>query len=183
MLLAVIAIDLGTSAQDVFVTTVPGIPFGGVVNVERVLIQPDGSIVKLRTTRDIGRDSRGRFYNALRALVAVFGYQRTPAPTQPSVRPGDTDLCYARRARTFWTMTVNHPPATVLATLLDASPTGDNLPRTSSRRKKTWAFMTSRDCPRMGFGRLRRSKLRLAVTEGKWSLRMSTGTQMICALT
>jgi len=64
--LVLLAVATTASAQDIFVTPIPGVPFSGIVNVERSLTQPDGSIVNLKTMRDIGRDSRGRIHFQLR---------------------------------------------------------------------------------------------------------------------
>jgi hypothetical protein len=38
--------------------------------------------------------------------------------------------------RTFWTQTVNRPPATVPPAFLDASPTGDSLPQNEFTKKE-----------------------------------------------
>ena len=57
---------------DIFVTPIPNLPFTGVINVERSFVQRDGSIVNVKTIRDIGRD--------------------TPTHANSSIRPADPDL-------------------------------------------------------------------------------------------
>jgi len=60
---------VSASAQDIFVTPIPNAPFTGVINVERSVVQRDGSVQDLRTVREIGRDSRGRIFNQYRTLL------------------------------------------------------------------------------------------------------------------
>jgi len=124
-------------AQDIFVTPIPGAPFSGVVNVERSLTQPDGSLVNRKTIRDIGRDSRGRIHNESRALVAVSD---TKTPQIESIHLYDPQTRVSAmlnpQERTFWTRTVNRPPQTVPPAIVDASPTGDNLPPNEFTKKE-----------------------------------------------
>ena len=57
-----VALCSAASAQvgpDIFVTPVPNASFNGVINVERLIVQPDGSVASFKTTRDIHRDSSG----------------------------------------------------------------------------------------------------------------------------
>ena len=120
---------LAQAGPDVFVTPIPHAPFRGVVQVERSVMQPDGSIVKLKTVRDIARDSQGRIHNESRSMVPASSKQ-TPQIVRihlfdPETR---TSIMLDPRERTFWSMTVNHPPATVPPRLLYASPTGSTLP-------------------------------------------------------
>ena len=126
-----------TPAQDIFVTPVPGAPFSGIVKVERSVIQPDGSVVSLKTMREIGRDSRGRIHNESRALVPVAN---ATTPTLLRIHLYDpqtrTSTMLNPQQRTFWTTTVNRPPSTVPPGLLDASPAGDNLPSNEFAKKE-----------------------------------------------
>src|SRR6516164_8615579 len=101
------------SAQDIFVTPVPNAPFTGVINVERSVVQRDGSVANLRTMREIGRDSRGRIFNQYRTLL------RASDTTMPQVL---RVLLYDPQTRTsttifppqrmFSTGTVTRPPET-----------------------------------------------------------------------
>ncbi len=117
------------AGPDVFVTPVPHAPFHGLIKVERSLVQPDGSILKVKTIREIARDSRGRIHNESRAMLPVSSNQ-TPQIVRihlfdPETR---TSITLDSEQRTYWSMTVNHPPATVPPRLLYASPTGGTLP-------------------------------------------------------
>ena len=124
-------------AQDIFVTPIPGVPFSGIVNVERSLTQPDGSTVNLKTIRDIGRDSGGRIHNESRELVSVLD-KRKPQIVSIHLYDPQTRISTMLNPedRTFWTQTVNRPPATVPPAFLDASPTGDSLPQNEFTKKE-----------------------------------------------
>lgn len=136
VLLAFAIAAADASAQDIFVTPIPGAPFSGVVNVERSIGQSDGSIVTLKTNRDIGRDSRGRIHNERRTLVPVSS---TKTPEVESIHLYDPQTRLSTmlnpQERTFWTETVNRPPSTVPPALL-ASPTGNNLPQNDFTRQE-----------------------------------------------
>lgn len=118
------------STQDIFVTPIPGVPFDGVVKVERSLVQPDGSIVNFKTIRAIARDSRGRIHNEARVLLPVSSAE-TPQITSIHLYDPRTRISTMLnpQARTFWTNIVNRPPATVPPALINASPTGNTLPQ------------------------------------------------------
>lgn len=120
---------LAQAGPDIFVTPVPHAPFHGVVKVERTIVQPDGSVLQLKTRREIGRDSRGRIRNESRSMVP-FSSNQEPQIVRihlfdPETR---TSIMLDPQARTFSSMTVNHPPATVPPRLIYASPTGSALP-------------------------------------------------------
>ncbi|HXR15773.1 MAG TPA: hypothetical protein VN777_06135 [Terriglobales bacterium] len=134
---ALLAAASTASAQDIFVTPIPGVPFSGLVKVERSLTQPDGSIVNRKTMRDIGRDSRGRIHNESRALVPVSDI-KTPQIESIHLYDPQTRISAMLnpQERTFWTQTVNRPPATVPPALFGASPTGDNLPQNEFTKKE-----------------------------------------------
>jgi hypothetical protein len=102
------------SAQDdIFVTPVPNAPFSGVINVERSIVQRDGTVVNLKTMRAIHRDSRGRIYNEYRTLLPASSSD-TPQVTRV--------LLYDPQTRTSTTLfppqhayrssTTRRPPAT-----------------------------------------------------------------------
>jgi hypothetical protein len=132
VVLAVATSVPGASAEDgadIFVTPVPNLPFSGVVNVERSVVLRNGSVVELKTIREIGRDSRGRIHNESRTQVPASS---TDAPkfihihlydpqtrTSTTIYPGE---------KTFRTMTVSHPPSTVPPSIRYAAPAGDGLP-------------------------------------------------------
>src|SRR5690242_21033214 len=62
---------LAQASVDIFVTPVPNVPFSGTIAVERSSVQQNGSVMNLKTLRNIGRDSRGRIYNESRTLLPV----------------------------------------------------------------------------------------------------------------
>lgn len=128
--LALLGVAIVASAQDIFVTPIPGVPFNGTVKVERSRVHPDGSIVNLKTIRAIARDSRGRIHNESRELVPVSSTE-TPRITSIHLYDPQTRISVMLnpQARTFWTSVVNRPPSTVPPALLNASPTGNSLPQ------------------------------------------------------
>ena len=128
--LAFFAITYAASvhAQDIFVTPIPNVPFTGVINVERAVVQRDGSITQLQTTREIGRDARGRIFNQYRTLLPVSDTS-TPQVTQvllydPQTRTSTTLFPQQHKFRSG---TVNRPPETLPPAILDASTPG-NIP-------------------------------------------------------
>lgn len=129
VLLASLVAVSGASAQDIFVTPVPNIPFTGVIQVERSLGQPDGSRIELKTVRNIARDSQGRIHTESRQLLP------SSSTTQPGVirihlydPETRTSTVLDPQSRTYSTMTVNHPPRTVPPAFI-ASTSGSSLPQ------------------------------------------------------
>jgi hypothetical protein len=121
---------LAQARLDVFVTPIPNAPFSAVINVQRSIVQRDGSVAGFKTSRHIGRDSRGRVYNESRRLLPVSSTQ-TPEVLSillydPQTRVS-TSLYPQRRA--YSTGTVDRPPATAPPALLQASIAGYSLPR------------------------------------------------------
>jgi hypothetical protein len=132
LMAAIFVIHLSESAQgqDIFVTPVPNAPFTGTIQVEREVIQRDGSTHKLATVREIGRDSRGRIFNQYRMLLPA-GSTQTPVVTHvllydPETR---TSATLYPQQKMFRSGVVNRPPETVPPALLNASPTGNSLPQ------------------------------------------------------
>jgi hypothetical protein len=132
VLLFVIAAVSSAPAQnpDIFVTPIPDNPFTGTVNVERSFVQKDGEIVKSKTAREIGRDSRGRIFNEMRTLVPassnespqVVGIHIYDPETRVSIMLND-------RQHTFRKNTVNRPPEAVPPSFLSASSGLNTLPQ------------------------------------------------------
>ena len=71
ILLAIATPFSGASAQSLFMTPVPNAPFSGVVNIERTVVHKDGSVTQFKSTREVGRDIRGRIHNELRTLIPL----------------------------------------------------------------------------------------------------------------
>jgi len=132
VLLFVIAAVSSAPAQnpDIFVTPIPNNPFTGTVNVERSFVQKDGGIMKSKTAREIGRDSRGRIFNQMRTLVPassnespeVVGVHIYDPETRVTIMVND-------RQRTFRKNTVNRPPEAVPPSFLSASSGLNTLPQ------------------------------------------------------
>ncbi|MFZ0733470.1 MAG: hypothetical protein WAM79_14175 [Candidatus Sulfotelmatobacter sp.] len=133
---AAILLTATAQAQDIFVTPIPGAPFSGVINVERSIVQPNGLVVNAKTTREIGRDGRGRIHNEMRTLVPIAS---AAAPLlirvhlyDPQTRASSTLDPQRKR---FWVRTVDRPPSTVPPALI-ASPTGGTLPQNDFARQE-----------------------------------------------
>lgn len=126
---AAILLTARASAQDIFVTPIPGAPFSGVINVERTTVEPDGSVMTFRTTREIGRDSQGRIHNEMRSLLPVSS-DDTPKLIRIRLYDPQTreSAVLDPQTKLFWVRTVNRPPATVPPALI-ASPSGSTLPQ------------------------------------------------------
>jgi hypothetical protein len=127
--LALVPAAFAQGGPDIFVTPIPDAPFSAVIHVQRTEVAPNGKVSNLQTIREIGRDSRGRIYNERRMLLPV-GDRATPELLgiliyDPQTR---TSTRLDVPNRTFFTSTVNRPPATVPPAFL-ASPAGTNLPQ------------------------------------------------------
>jgi hypothetical protein len=130
LVLLAITAAVSASAQDIFVTPIPNAPFTGVINVQRSVVHGDGSVQDFRTVREIGRDSRGRIFNQYRTMLPASDTS-TPQVIQvllydPQTRTSTT--LFTQR-RVFRSGTVNRPPETQPPALLDASTTGNSIPR------------------------------------------------------
>jgi len=132
VLLFVIVAVSSAQAQnpDIFVTPIPNDPFTGTVNVERSFAQKDGAIVKMKTAREIGRDSRGRIFNEMRTLVPVASNE-SPQVVGVHIYDPETRLSTTlnERQHTFRKGAVNHPPEAVPPTFLTASSGLNTLPQ------------------------------------------------------
>lgn len=139
VLLFVILVVSSAQAQnpDIFVTPIPDNPFTGTVNVERSFVQKDGQIMKSKTAREIGRDSRGRIFNEMRTLVPassnespqVVGIHIYDPETRVTIMVND-------RQHTFRKGTVNHPPEAVPPSFLTASSGLNTLPQNQFTREE-----------------------------------------------
>lgn len=126
--LILLATAIAAPAQDIFVTPIPGVPFSGLVQVERSSVQPDGSVRSFKTIRAIARDSRGRIHNEARMLVPASSAQ-TPKILRIHLYDPQTRISTMLdpQERTFSSMIVNRPPATT-PPALKVSPAGTSLP-------------------------------------------------------
>jgi hypothetical protein len=133
VLAAAVCIPTNSAAQgnpDIFVTPVPNAPFSAVVNIERSVIQRDGSVFQFRSIREIGRDSRGRIHNESRAIIPISS---SDMPQLIRVHLYDPQTRISTwldpRERVFWSQTMNHPPSAVPPALRYAAPADEGLPQ------------------------------------------------------
>jgi hypothetical protein len=119
-----------SSAQSIFLTPVAGSPFTAVVEVQRVLIRPDGTAFNLKSMRSLARDGRGRIHNELRTFVPASS-PNTPEIDHVHLYDPQTRISTEidMRKRTYYTHTVNHPPSTVPPTVRYGSPSGTGIPQ------------------------------------------------------
>jgi len=139
LLFVIVAVSSSSRAQnpDIFVTPIPSNPFTGMVNVQRSFVQKDGQIIKSKTAREIGRDSRGRIFNEMRTLVpaasneppSVVGIHIYDPETRISITVNDLQ-------HTFRKGTVNHPPEAVPPSFLTASSGLNTLPQNQFTREE-----------------------------------------------
>ncbi len=148
-LLALLVIHAASSiahaqnGPDIFVTPVPNMPFSSLVQVERSLVQPNGTVVLTKTTRALSRDHLGRIYNERRALLPPAA---TQLPALLSVHLYDpqtrTSTMLDPRSKTFWTFLVNRPPSTLPPTLLEVTPTGSSVPQSEFTKEEDLGTQT-----------------------------------------
>jgi hypothetical protein len=135
VLFAVASVPVASS-QDIFVTPIPGVPFGAKVAIERSEIAPDGSIQALKTWRAIARDGHGRIHNEATELIPVSS-DETPGLIRAHLYDPQTRVSTMvfLQNHTYSQMTVNRPPATVPPRLVFAAPNGDTIPPSEFAKK------------------------------------------------
>jgi hypothetical protein len=102
-LFAATPIDDDPRANGTFVTPIPNAPFTAVDKLQQTLFDPSGTIVKLKTTRAIARDSQGRVYKVARLLRPIAETSTPPIYMIELYDPQSKiyTLIYPR-SRTFW---------------------------------------------------------------------------------
>jgi len=159
---------------------IPTHRFSAVVDVERSSVGRTARSRTLNSSRD-RPDGSGRIHNESRDLVPV-SYTKTPRIVRIHIYDPQTRVStyLDPNERTFWTETS--------ATRLQRSThgplgaqTGDNLPRASLRKKKTWALIRWKDCPVHGVRETQMIPAENGVPKGRSRLRMSTGIPRISA--
>jgi hypothetical protein len=128
--LAVLVSAVPASAQiGIFLTPVPNAPFTAVVDVQRTLIRPDGSVFNVKSFRNMARDGRGRIHNESRSFVPA---NSTNAPEVLHIHLYDPATRISSeldpRKQTYYTQTMHHPPSTVPPTVRFGSPTSAGVP-------------------------------------------------------
>lgn len=129
-LLALISAPPHASGQiSIFLTPVPNAPFTAVVDVQRTVIRPDGSVFNLKSFRNLARDSSGRIHNESRSYVPASS-TNTPEVLHIHLYDPQTRISTELDARkgTYYTMTMHHPPSTMPPTVRFGSPTTAGVP-------------------------------------------------------
>jgi hypothetical protein len=136
VLLAVAIPSTRASAQSFFMTPIPNAPFSGVVNIEQTIVRKDGSVMQLKSTREVARDTRGRIHNELRALNFASSSD-TPELLHIHLYDPQTRISTEIdvRKRTFWTRTMNHPPSTEPPSIRFAAPDGNAPPNEFTKQE------------------------------------------------
>jgi hypothetical protein len=136
LLLAVAIPSTRASAQSFFMTPIPNAPFSGVVNIEQTIVRKDGSVMQLKSTREVARDTRGRIHNELRALNFASSPD-TPELLHIHLYDPQTRISTEIdvRKRTFWTRTMNHPPSTEPPSIRFAAPDGNAPPNEFTKQE------------------------------------------------
>jgi len=122
----------GAHAQNgsgIFVTPVPNAPFRGVVEVQRSTVQKNGTVMDLKSTQVIARDSTGHVYTETRQWLPISS---TAAPALLRVLMYDpqqrvTTLLFPTR-QLYRKIVLYRPPPMEPPDQTDASPAGANLP-------------------------------------------------------
>jgi len=117
------------NTSDIFLTPVANAPFTGVIVVERTVVsRNNGSVINLKTVRDVARDSQGRVYNVFRGLVPASESGTPPVVCVHFYDPQTRSYTYLYpQQKIYMTGTVNHPSADEPVNLI-ASPTGSSAP-------------------------------------------------------
>jgi hypothetical protein len=126
VVLAVAIVSSPVFGQEFFLTPIPGAPFHGFVNVERTIVHKDGSVLQLKSTREVARDTRGRIHNEFRNLVPAAS-ANTPELLRIHLYDPQTRVSTEINVgeRIFRTRTMNHPPSTEPPSIRFAAPDGD----------------------------------------------------------
>lgn len=137
-------------ARGIFVTPIPDAPFSGTVQVERSVIQPNGSQLQLISMRVIARDNLGRIHNEMRAMVPA-SVRTTPALLVVHVYDPQNrmnEYLYPQQ-KTYRMQMLNRPPAT--DTIEDfASPSSASQPSSQYTRQEDLGQRTIAGVPANG---------------------------------
>jgi hypothetical protein len=124
------------SAQDIFVTPIPNVPFSGVVNVQQSFVGKDKP-ADYWSVREIGRDSQGRIHNEMRVFELTSDSTTPPVVRVHLYDPQTRTNTYLDpQKHVFWKDTVNHPPATVPPSPVHGSAPQQGLPKSDFTREE-----------------------------------------------
>jgi hypothetical protein len=119
---------LAQAPRGIFVTPIPNEPFMAVVDEQRTSVQPNGTVVNVKTIHAIARSGQGQIYNEARPLVPA-DYVGTPPIRVMHIYDPQTRLntfLYPQE-KTGWQGRTPHPPATAPPDLY-ATPAANSLP-------------------------------------------------------
>jgi hypothetical protein len=150
-LLALIPGAIPQTANGIYVTSVPGIPFMAVSELETTRITPDGTSVSLKTTRAIARDSKGRIYKEARRLEPATESATPPIILIDIFEPQTKTYTFIYPdSRTFWKGTLQRPPSGLADEYFYGWPTRDGLPISRSAREEDLGNQTIDGMPVRG---------------------------------
>jgi hypothetical protein len=138
---ALIPTASGQEAADIFITPVPNAPFHAFVEVKRSVVVRDGSVQDFESYREIGRDSHGRIHNESRKMVKSTSHKDATLIRVHLYDPQTRISTWIDpEGRTFGTITVNHPPATVPPQIRFEGSAGSGVPANEFTREEDLGF-------------------------------------------
>lgn len=132
------SIDADPRANGTFVAPIPNVPFTAVDEVLQTRIDPDGTVVKLSTTREIARDGQGRVYKIARLLRPIAESGTRPVYVMETYDPRTkTYILIYPRSKTYWEGDLDRTPTLLAQEYLYGLPMRDGLPlyRSSQEEK------------------------------------------------
>jgi hypothetical protein len=148
LLFAVTPVPLDPRANGTFVTPISNAPFTAVDEVEHTHIDPNGTIVRLKTTRAIARDSHGRVYKVARLLEPIT--ENSPPPIymielyDPQTK---TYTLIYPRTRTFWKGDLDRTPSVLAQEYFYGRPMHNGLPVYSFAKEEELGIQTMEGMP------------------------------------
>jgi hypothetical protein len=119
---------LAQAPRGIFVTPIANEPFTAMVSVRRTRIEPDGTVLNLKSIHAIARGSQGQIYNEARALLPAAETATPPITAIHLYDPQTRTNTYLNpQAKTAWRSTLDRPPATLPPDLY-ATPSGNTVP-------------------------------------------------------
>lgn len=118
-----------SAQRGIFVTPVPNAPFRGVIDVQRSVVQQNGTVLHFKSTQVIARDSEGRIYYETRPMVPVT-FNEPPLVLRVHIYDPQTRISTMLfpQHQVYRSIVVNRPPSTEPLGQMDASAAGADLP-------------------------------------------------------
>jgi hypothetical protein len=173
LLLALTPSAMPQSANGIFVTSVPDIPFIAVSELETTRITPDGTSASLKTIRAIARDSKGRIFKEARRLEPATESDTPPIIMIDIYEPQTkTYIFIYPQHRTFWKGTLQRLPSGLADEYFYGWPTRDGLPVYRSAKEEDLGTQTIDGMPVRGVRETRKvvdeSGKRMVETDEYW---------------